>query len=138
MYIKFERDPEGHNGKRFNFFKRDIIKKDGEKIDHTDKSVFGTISEAIKTGENNGEPIFVYDNWNAVFCGKAYAKAMQLRDKDKIKVYEMNVRNVYYAQSKKTYPQITVTDFDVVGTDANASEDFNNISPDLEDDLPFK
>lgn len=114
MYIKFE---NRENGKKFTFFSSERT-IDGEQVKMTDKCVFASLSEGIKTGENNGQPIFENDYWNATFCGKAYEKAKELKDKDRIIVVEMNIRNRYI--NKKSYPQITVTDFDVVSaTDAS-------------------
>lgn len=110
MYIKFE---NREDGKRFTFFSNERT-INGEKVKHTDKSVFGTLSEGIKTGENNGQPIYENDYWNVTFCGKAYNEALALKDKDRISVVEMNVRNVYSQKTKKTYAQIMITDFDVI------------------------
>lgn len=135
MYIKFE---ERENGRRFTFFER-TVGMNGEQVSHTDKSVFATLSEGIKTGENNGQPIWENDYWKTVFCGKAYEKALTLKDKDRICVVEMNVRNVYHKPSKKSYPQITVTDFDVIGERATGDKDgFMNIPDGIDEELPFK
>lgn len=110
MYIKFDNREEG---KRFTFFKNERT-INGEKVSKTDRSVFATLSEGIKTGENNGKPIYENDYWNATFCGKAYNEALLLKDKDRISVVEMNIRNRYNKESKKNYPQIMVTDFDII------------------------
>ena len=110
MYIKIE---DREQGRRFTFFLREKEIK-GEKVTHTDKCVFGTLSEGIKTGENNGQPIWENDYWNVTFCGKAYEKALALKDKDRVCVVEMNIRNIYHKASKRSYPQITVTDFDII------------------------
>lgn len=119
MYIKFENREEG---KRFTFFTNEKI-INGEKMKHTDKSVFGTLSEGIKTGENNGQPIYENDYWNVTFCGKAYNEALALKDKDRISVVEMNIRNVYSKKTKKSYAQIMVTDFDVINKVVDDEED---------------
>lgn len=130
MYIKFE---ERANGKRFTFFKREK-EVNGEKVNNTDKSVFGTLSEGIKVGEKNGQPIWENDYWNATFCGKAYEKALTLKDKDRVVVTEMNIRNIYSQNTKKSYPQITVTDFDLYVPNAEGNGE-NFVSD--EDNLPF-
>lgn len=119
MYIKFENREEG---KKFTFFTNERM-INGEKIKHTDKSVFGTLSEGIKTGENNGQPIYENDYWNVTFCGKAYNEALALKDKDRISVVEMNIRNVYSKKTKKSYAQIMVTDFDVINKVVDDEED---------------
>lgn len=135
MFIKFE---DRTQGKRFTFFKQGRV-INGESVNNTDKCVFGTLSEGIKTGENNGKPIYVNDYWNVTFCGKAYEEALLLNDKDRISVVEMNVRNVYVKEKKKSYPQIMVTDFDVI---SNATvEDEEGIEAGIEideSDLPFE
>jgi len=120
MYIKFEKREEG---RRFTYFpkEREI---NGEKVLHTDKCVFATLSDGVKVGEKNGRPIWENDNWQATFCGKAYQKALTLQEKDRISVTEMNVRNVYVRNIKKSFPQIMVTDFDIISQEAHAiSED---------------
>lgn len=136
MYIKIENREQG---RKFTFFSRER-EINGEKVSHTDKSVFGTLSEGIKTGENNGQPIWENDYWNTAFCGKAYEKALDLKDKDRICVVEMNIRNVYSKNTKKSYPQIMVTDFDVISSHADhaeAGEGFMNIPDGIDEELPF-
>lgn len=143
MYIKFD-DPE--KGRRFTFFTREK-EINGEKVNHTDKSVFATLSEGIRTGENNGQAIWVNDHWNALFCGKAYERALQLKNMDRVIVTEMNVRNIYYAPQHRNYPQIMVTDFyapeeqpenceDALPEEAN-EDGFMNIPDGLDEELPF-
>lgn len=135
MYIKFD---DREQGRKFTFFKNERV-INGEKVTHTEKCVFGTLSEGIKTGENNGNPIYENDYWNVTFCGKAYAEALSLKNKDRISVVEMNVRNVYSKTTKKSYPQIMVTDFDVIAVapaDENDEGGYVNIPAD-ENDLPF-
>lgn len=134
MYIKFEKREEG---KRFTFFKNERI-INGEKVSCTDRSVFANLSESVKVGERNGSPIWENDYWKASFCGKAYEEALLLKDKDRISVVEMNIRNVYSEKTKKSYPQIMITDFDVISTatDNTVDEGYMDISAD-EEGLPF-
>lgn len=133
MYFKFE----DRQGKRVTFFSAERI-VNGEKITHTDKSVFGTLSEGIKTGENNGKPIYENDYWNVMFCGKAYEKALKLENKTRIVLVEFNIRNQYYKRSKKTYPQIMVTDFDIMETEiSNTGNEFVDIPDGIDIEMPF-
>lgn len=132
MFIKFNERTEG---RRFTFFSKER-EINGNKVSHTDKSVFGTLSEGIKTGENNGQPIWENDYWNVTFCGKAYEKALTLKNSDKIIVVEMNIRNVYSKNTKKSYPQITVTDFDIF--EKNEDEQGPEIQEVEINELPFK
>lgn len=104
MYFKLE------EGKKFHFFSRER-EYEGEKTTHTDKAVFGSLSEGIKVGEAYGKPIWENDSWNACFCGKAYEAARELQDGARICVTEMNIRNRYISRTKKSYPQISVFDF---------------------------
>lgn len=105
MYIKLATD----NGRKFTFF---TSKDKGGKVkENTDKTVFGTLSEGIKVGEVKGITQYENDYWNARFCGKAYEKALTLTDQTRVVVTEMTIRNKRDAQTKRTYPQIMVTDF---------------------------
>lgn len=139
MYIRFD---DKDKGKRFTFFRQER-EINGEKVTHTERTVFGNLSEGIKTGENNGQPIWENDYWNAAFCGKAYELALTLHNKDRIVVTEMNVRNI--CRNKKSYPQIMVTEFHVVASQHNSEEtyqaeekgDFMPIPEEMNEELPF-
>lgn len=126
MYIKFE---TADQGKYFTYFVKEKEVK-GEKIRHTDKSVFGTLSEGVKTGINNGKVIWENDYWDCIFCGKAYQKALNLSNKTRIIVTEMNIRNKYSKETKKSYPRIIVTDFVIV------ENDLEGMTP-IEGETPF-
>lgn len=126
MYIKFETVDQG---KYFTYFVKEK-EVNGEKIRHTDKSVFGTLSEGIKTGVNNGKAIWENDYWDCIFCGKAYQKALNLSNKTRIIVTEMNIRNKYSKETKKSYPRIIVTDFSIV------ENDLEGMTP-IEGETPF-
>lgn len=134
MFIRFE---DREQGRRFTFFHNEKT-INGEKVDHTDKCVFGSLSEGIKTGENNGQPIWENDYWNTTFCGKALEKALTLNDKDRICVVEMNIRNIYSKNTKRSYPQITVTDFDIMASNGSHTDEngYMNI-PENAEELPF-
>lgn len=141
MYIKLTSE----TGKRFTFFKKERV-VNNERVTHTDKSVFGTLSEGIKVGEKNGQILWENDYWNTVFCGKAYQKALELEDKTRIIVTEMNVRNVYSRNTKRNYPQIMVTEFEIAESAGNENpasgntddDSFMNIPEGLDEELPFK
>lgn len=132
MYIKIE---NRNQGKRFTFFSRER-EINGEKVNYTEKSVFASLSEGVKVGEKNGQAIWENDYWNTLFCGKAYEKARTLKNKDKICVIEMNVRNLYFKNTKKSYPQIMVTDFDVISNE-NSNDVYMNVPDSMDEDLPF-
>lgn len=135
MYIKIENQ---ENARRFTFFKKERIVK-GEKVYNTDKSVFGTLSEGIKVGEVNGQAVWENDYWNVTFCGKAYEKALTLKDKDKVGITEFNVRNAYSKTTKKSYPQIVVTEFEILESKESVNENEDekkNGFIDIPDNLP--
>lgn len=135
MYIKIENQ---ENARRFTFFKKERIVK-GEKVYNTDKSVFGTLSEGIKVGEVNGQAVWENDYWNVTFCGKAYEKALTLKDKDKVGITEFNVRNAYSKTTKKSYPQIVVTEFEILERKESVNEnedEMENGFIDIPDNLP--
>lgn len=135
MYFNFE---NREDGKRFTYFSKEREVR-GEKVTHTDKSVFGNLSEGIKVGEKNGQPIWENDYWSVTFCGKAYEKALQLADKTRIVAVEFNIRNKYYEPTRKSYPQITITDFDVLESSSTnvSGEGFKDIPEELSKEVPF-
>lgn len=135
MFIKIENREQGRH---FTFFSKER-EINGEKVKHTEKSVFATLSEGIKVGEKNGQPLWENDYWNTVFCGKAYEKALTLKDRDRISVVEMNIRNIYVERVKKTFPQIMVTDFDIISTGNNSTDNdgFMNVPEEVVHELPF-
>lgn len=79
----------------------------------TDKMVSGRISEGIKVGEENGKAKYEFESWNARFVGKALEKAKGLADKTKIVLTEWNAHNPYNKETKKSYPYILVSDFEL-------------------------
>ena len=69
--------------------------------------------------------------------GKALDKARSMEDGTRIIVVEMNIRNVYSKTTRRSYPQITVTDFDI-----NESQHFDE-NEDMfanmaEEEMPFR
>lgn len=110
MYIKFE---DREKGKLFTFFSREI-EMNGEKVSMTEKCVFGTLSDSVRVGEVNGKTVYEHDYWNGVFCGKALEKAKNLKNKDRICVTEMIIRNRYIKEKRTSFSQICVTDFDIL------------------------
>ncbi len=142
MYFKIDNKEKG---KKFTFFKK-AREVNGVKVDYTDKTVFGLLSDGIKTGEVKGKATWDNDYWNVAFCGKAYEKALTLHNKAQISVTELSIRNIYSTKTKKSYPQITVTEFDIInnGTPAenageteNTGDGFYNVPDDLGDETPF-
>lgn len=82
---------------------------------NTDKLFNGRVSEAIKVGTlENGKPKYEFESWNARFVGKAYEKAKKLQNMTGIKLTEWSARNPYSKESKKNYPYLMVTDFEIV------------------------
>ena len=82
---------------------------------NTEKTIYGTVSEAIKTGkqDDNGKDVYEYENWNARFVGKAYERAKTLENNTRITLKEWSVRCPYVKEKKKAYPYIMVMDFEI-------------------------
>lgn len=130
MYIKLTNE----TGRKFTFFTRERV-VNNEKVTHTEKSVFATLSEGIKVGEKNGQPLWENDYWDTVFCGKAYQNALDLKDKTRIIVTEMSIRNRYSKETKRNYPQIMVTEFIVASEEQNSGSE--NVDSNSDEELPF-
>lgn len=108
-------------------------------------TVFGRISERVKKKDADGEA--EYETWNAVFCGKCFEKAKQLKDRDKINIKKWCARNHYVPEKKRSYPQILVYDFELCrndGEDSGAgykedSDGFLHLDEDMYDkEMPFR
>ena len=128
------------NSNNVRFFK-------DSKNQNTEKVVFGRVSEAVRSGKKDekGNDIWVYENWNARFVGKAYEKAKVLEDKASITLTEWAVRCPYVEEKKKSYPYIMVMDFDVrergnnspAPESADNGDGFMNIPDGIDEELPF-
>jgi hypothetical protein len=90
-----------------------------DKKENTEKAFFGRISEAIKTGEENGKATYNFESWNARFVGKARAKADSLTDKQSITITEWSCRNPYDKERKKNFPYVVITDFEIANEQGN-------------------
>ena len=88
--------------------------KDKNRAD-TDKTIFGRVSESVRTGlkGDDGKDVYAYENWNARFVGKAYEKAKTLEDKTAIVLTNPDFHNPYNQEKGRTYPSITVFDFEI-------------------------
>lgn len=126
MYFKLDEI----NGKKVSFFKKEKEVK-GVKLYNTDKSVFANLSDGIKTGENNGKPIWDNDIWDTIFCGKCYERALELKDRERIAITEFAIRNKYSKTLKKNFPSLIVYDFIILNTN---DDDFVQ-APENPDDL---
>lgn len=85
----------------------------------TEKVFYGRVSEAIKTRELNqdGTAKYTYENWPARFVGKAYQKALTLKEKDKIILKQWAAHNIYIkgqnGQNGRGFTYLLISDFDV-------------------------
>lgn len=55
----------------------------------------------------------IYSSWRTNFVGKAYEKAKDLKEKDKILLINAKVENDYNKEQDKVYILLTVFDFEI-------------------------
>lgn len=96
----------GKNKVYVNYFEDD-------RKEHTEKAFYGRVSEAIKTGVENGKNTYNFESWQARFVGAARAKAANLCNKQAIVLLEWNCRNPYDKERKKNFPYVLITDFEI-------------------------
>ena len=61
--------------------------------------------------DSNGNS--VYSSWRTQFVSKAYEKAGNLKDKDRIVLTSAKVENNYNKETEKLYDTVTVFDFEM-------------------------
>lgn len=96
--------------------------------------VKGRISTSEKDTRNEGQ--YINSNWFVTFVGNAKDKALNLSEKDRIKILSGKITNTATGEGndKKYFTNVTIFDFE------NLTNPNNNIQlPDdnLEDSLPF-
>lgn len=70
------------------------------------------VSLSTYEGKNkDDEPI--YASWLAFFVGNAYEKAKELEEKDKIILTNAKISNFYNKETKNSYYDVTVFDFEL-------------------------
>lgn len=85
-----------------------------EEANHTDKVIYGRVSEAIKTGESeDGKNKYKFESWNARFVGKAKEKIKVVADKTSITLTEWSIYCPYDKEKKRPFPYIVVMDFEI-------------------------
>lgn len=77
-----------------------------------------------------------------MFIGTAHAKASRLKERDRIKLLEVDVTTTYDKESRREYVNYKVFDFDVEpsysGGGQNAQQAGEPLQPEVDtDDLPF-
>jgi hypothetical protein len=87
---------------------------------HTDKTFFGRVSEANKTGKTkeDGAQIYEFENWNARFVGNARKKAATLKDKQNITLLEWNAHvGAWDKEKQRNNPYLMIMDFELHDND---------------------
>lgn len=100
-----------------------------------EKERYATVK--ISTGDKQQDGSYVNTNWFARFVGKAFEKLDQLENKDKIRITG-KVSNPYNKETKKSYLNLVVFDFEFSDA-AKKSTEKNNESEDDDSDeqMPF-
>lgn len=65
----------------------------------------------LSTGERQEDNSWKNSQWNARFVGKAFDKAKELSDKDKISLISFKIENIYVKEKNATYTNVIVYDF---------------------------
>ena len=101
----------------------------------TEKSAVRNLSIANGKDQQGNN---IYESWTGYFGGKAKAKLEELGDKDRlyINITSGNASPGYNKERKQNYPNIRVTGFEVI--ESNASSQTTKASDPVveEDDLP--
>ncbi len=70
------------------------------------------VKASLTTGKKSQDETFTNMYWNAKFIGKkAYEKAKELKDKDKIEILKGTIENTYDKENKILWVNVTVFDF---------------------------
>lgn len=96
----------------------------------------------ITTSEKNAEGNYEYSNWFANFIGKAKETALELEQKDKIKILKGKVTNKAFGEqgNKKSYLNVAVFEFEKLDAFTNDNNNLDVPPSEQEagdDDLPF-
>jgi hypothetical protein len=100
-------------------------------VEVLEKVIKVRLSTSDKDPKNEGK--YINSNWFGAFVGSGKAKAEGISKGDRIKITSGNVSNITKGEgeSKKTYTNVTIFDFEFVQNNNQTS----NVSSDIE--LPF-
>lgn len=110
-----------------------------------DKGKYSKVKLSSST-KNKQTDEYETSNWFATFVGHAHNKVNQLSEKDKIEITSGGITKKYVAEKKQEYINVTVFDFEIMGTGGakpkakpkkeEKSADFVQVDED-EESLPF-
>jgi hypothetical protein len=100
------------------------------------------VQAKLSTGKKNQDGSWTNMSWNVRFIGKCYDQASRLKEKDKIELRSGYVENSYDKETKKSYVNVIVFEFE---TEYNqevkeTKNPFKDAPKEVEiknDDLPF-
>lgn len=92
--------------------------KNGQRVTvwdpHEAERIKSTVEANISSVKKENEEEWKYYSWNAKFVGKAYGKAQELADRDRIELKEAAIENYYNKDKKKLYVTVIIFDFERV------------------------
>jgi len=89
------------------------------------------VQAKLSTGKKNQDGSWTNMSWNVRFIGKCYDQASRLKEKDKIELRSGYVENSYDKETKKSYVNVIVFEFE---TEYNQEQPKQKI----EEKNPFK
>jgi len=108
--------------------------------DKQDKYVKARLSTAEKNKQTDE---WVNSSWFVKFIGKAKERAESLTDKDRITVLKGKMTNTYNKDTKKSFMDFVIFDFEMAESNQYAPTDYSKqdadgfMPVDVDDDLPF-
>ena len=101
------------------------------------------VQAKLSTGKKNQDGSWTNMSWNVRFIGKCYDQASRLKEKDKIELRSGYVENSYDKETKKSYVNVIVFEFETEYNQEKPQAEKNPFASapkevDIKnDDLPF-
>ena len=106
------------------------------------------VQAKLSTGKKNQDGSWTNMSWNIRFIGKCYDQASHLKEKDKVELRSGYVENTYNKESKKSYVNVIVFEFETDYKEVEVknieqkqnTKPLENVNSQLDisnDDLPF-
>lgn len=95
----------------------------------------------ISTSEKDQEGNYINSNWFARFVGKCKDNALDLNERDRIKILSGKITNIVggEGENKKSYLNVVIFDFELLNPNgASYSKPQENYEEIDEDEIPFK
>lgn len=99
------------------------------------------VKATLSTSEKKQDGTYEYSNWFASFVGNCKEQAKSLQEKDTITIVKGKLTNVYNKETKKSYTNMTVFEFNGGNTPQDdfsfGSGSFEDFQEDSSEDCPF-